>query len=191
MRCATWPGYSAIADDCDDTDKDTFPGAMELCDQKDNNCNGRVDEGARATCGLGWCRRQAASCESTACTPGQPRPEQCNAFDDDCDGVIDNGDNLCPAGKVCFGGYCLTKDEAGDAAAAMEPVPEPPPSYGEDAGVVRGGVGGSGETGSGTGGTGPREHDRSAPGCTFAGGGAMPTALLLVLVLGLARRRRR
>src|SRR5438270_10256281 len=38
------------------------------------------------------------------------------------DGVIDNGDNLCPGGKVCFNGYCLSKEEAGDAAAAMEPV---------------------------------------------------------------------
>jgi hypothetical protein len=33
------------ADDCDDNDAFTFPGALERCDFKDNNCNGAVDEG--------------------------------------------------------------------------------------------------------------------------------------------------
>lgn len=33
------------ADDCDDADALTFPGALERCDFKDNNCNGAVDEG--------------------------------------------------------------------------------------------------------------------------------------------------
>ena len=30
--------------DCDDTDNDSHPGAVEICDDKDNNCNGHVDE---------------------------------------------------------------------------------------------------------------------------------------------------
>ena len=33
------------ADDCDDSDPLTFPGAIERCDFKDNNCNLAVDEG--------------------------------------------------------------------------------------------------------------------------------------------------
>jgi hypothetical protein len=33
------------ADDCDDNDALTFPGALERCDFKDNNCNGIADEG--------------------------------------------------------------------------------------------------------------------------------------------------
>lgn len=33
------------ADDCDDNDALTFPGSLERCDFKDNNCNGAVDEG--------------------------------------------------------------------------------------------------------------------------------------------------
>ncbi len=34
------------ADDCDDNDSRTYPGAPERCDWKDNNCNGLVDENA-------------------------------------------------------------------------------------------------------------------------------------------------
>ncbi|MFH1637163.1 MAG: MopE-related protein [Candidatus Woesearchaeota archaeon] len=38
--CANYPVL-----DCDDTDEGTYPGAEEICDELDNDCNGVIDEG--------------------------------------------------------------------------------------------------------------------------------------------------
>ena len=45
------PGHApgspgACGDDCDDTSAAAYPGAVELCDGVDNDCNGVVDDGA-------------------------------------------------------------------------------------------------------------------------------------------------
>lgn len=38
-----------VNDDCDDTDNTIYPTAPEICDGKDNNCNGQYDENVTAT----------------------------------------------------------------------------------------------------------------------------------------------
>jgi hypothetical protein len=93
------------------------------------------------------------TCDLADCTPGPPFDERCNALDDDCDGVVDDG-QPCGAGSTCYEGQCYE-----DAV-----VP--------DAGVTGGGAGGGGGGGESSGGGGCQ----GAPGAEW-----LPLALLLVL----------
>ena len=42
---ADMDGFNIVDGDCDDEDENTFPGAAEICDGADNDCNGLVDDG--------------------------------------------------------------------------------------------------------------------------------------------------
>ena len=80
--------------DCDDTDPTSYPGAAELCDNHDNDCDTQVDEELGWTrCGLGACGQEVQNCVGgvpQTCTIGAPTAaETCNGLDDDCDGRID------------------------------------------------------------------------------------------------------
>jgi hypothetical protein len=81
----------------------------ELCDGRDNDCDGVVDEsprgdGTQCSDGIGACERVALQhcidgaliCDATA---GDPEPERCNDADDDCDGQIDEDVN--DDGQIC------------------------------------------------------------------------------------------
>jgi hypothetical protein len=169
-------GYATLHDDCNDNDPEVFAGAKEICNNKDDNCNGRVDEGARLTCGVGWCRSVADTCVATMCTPGDPRPEKCNLIDDDCDGQIDNG-ATCEGGRVCATGRCLMPD---DARAIMEAMDGGSPPVSADGG------GGAAPSSPADGGASePTVRRRAGPGCHVAAGGT-PGGWALVLGLALA-----
>jgi hypothetical protein len=43
--CTAPLGYVGLQTDCDDSDSSSFPGAVEMCDTVDNDCDGTIDEG--------------------------------------------------------------------------------------------------------------------------------------------------
>jgi hypothetical protein len=93
---------SATAGDCNDADSSMNPGRTEICDGKDNNCNGQTDEGFNVgqscSVGVGECARTGqyvckADGSGTQCNaiPGTPTPEVCDGKDNNCNGIIDDG----------------------------------------------------------------------------------------------------
>ena len=45
VACFEPSGYSTYTGDCDDADLNSYPGAPELCDDRDNDCNKLIDDG--------------------------------------------------------------------------------------------------------------------------------------------------
>jgi hypothetical protein len=115
--CGPTRGFGLCDNDCEDEDETIYPGAQELCNDVDDNCDERIDEDVRPTCGIGWCRRYASGCDSTSlCVPELPRKEECNFFDDDCDGIDDNGTDLELCGRpgvTCQLGQCVAAGGVG------------------------------------------------------------------------------
>ena len=81
----------------------------ELCDARDNNCDGQTDEGyvlgAPCTVGSGPCTARGttlcrADGQGTTCSavPLAPQAELCDGIDNDCDGLVDED---FPLGRAC------------------------------------------------------------------------------------------
>jgi MYXO-CTERM domain-containing protein len=89
-----------------------LPPVAEVCDGVDNDCNASIDDGLSSTpCGTdeGECQAGTQLCDngSLVCQGAVgPVPEVCNALDDDCDGVIDNGIAI---GTPCTPDYDATE----------------------------------------------------------------------------------
>jgi MYXO-CTERM domain-containing protein len=63
--------------------------------------------GQRGACGQGVnvCEGMGTVCRQV----NMPRDERCNGNDDNCDGAVDEGDNLCPNNYVCDRGSCVMR----------------------------------------------------------------------------------
>ncbi|MFT5684390.1 MAG: hypothetical protein ACI8RZ_005331 [Myxococcota bacterium] len=133
-------GYDE-SEDCDDANSVVNPGAEEICDGVDNNCDGTVDEGVTSTFyadddgdGFGDAGSTTEACEvpsgyvatGTDCddTSSESYPgasEQCDDEDNDCDGTIDE--------DVRYAWFAdADGDGFGDADSAYETC-DPPPGY--------------------------------------------------------------
>jgi hypothetical protein len=107
--------YSPDEVDCAPCDPKRYPGAKEICDGTDNDCDEMLDEGFdTVTCGLGKCKHTVALCdggEVNGCDPLEGAvDEACDGLDNDCDGSTDEVDSL-----GCIPYFIdLDKDGAGD-----------------------------------------------------------------------------
>jgi len=75
--------------DCDDLNQETFPGAFEVCDGKDNDCDGILNEEERDDDYDGWyiCLGDCDDSNPEIHPTHRENPE--NGVDDDCDGIVD------------------------------------------------------------------------------------------------------
>lgn len=110
--CAAPSGYVSDSTDCNDSSATVYPGATELCNGVDDDCDGTWDEGLTANTyyldadsdNYGVTTTTTTACSvpsgyaaySTDCddsnasiNPGES--EACNGIDDDCDGTWDEG----------------------------------------------------------------------------------------------------
>ncbi|MBP7682421.1 MAG: cadherin-like beta sandwich domain-containing protein [Deltaproteobacteria bacterium] len=100
LACSAPSGHVGNTLDCDDARETVHPGAAEICNGLDDNCEGTFDEsctcemGTTQACGtnVGACTFGTQSCTGTGWTPCSgvaPATEVCNGLDDDCDGEPD------------------------------------------------------------------------------------------------------
>jgi uncharacterized protein (TIGR03382 family) len=113
LACAPPAGFVADATDCDPAAGDVAPGLAELCDDRDNDCDGAADEDLPIVAlyadadgdGRGdpnvpvdGCRTDAAGyapapddCDDTESAAWTGNAEVCDGVDNDCDGGVDVG----------------------------------------------------------------------------------------------------
>ena len=113
VACAAPEGYVASPGDCDDDAALRHPGALELCDRVDNDCDGTTDEGAdpvdwyRDMDGDGFGTGPVVATRCDVLAGHAPRDGDCNdddssihpdatevcegSVDEDCDTMVDEG----------------------------------------------------------------------------------------------------
>ncbi|MCB9742857.1 MAG: FG-GAP repeat protein [Alphaproteobacteria bacterium] len=113
VGCPDTPGFSTETGDCDDGNEAIYPGADELCDDQDGDCDGVVDEepvdggsywvdadfdeagdpeSPIAACGTSrGVADNGDDCDDSDPMTRPGRRELCDQADNDCDGSVDEG----------------------------------------------------------------------------------------------------
>jgi Putative metal-binding motif len=134
-------GFAVMDGDCDENDEKANPSGAEVCNKKDDDCDGQVDEGAEPVplwpdadgdgfygAPTGSARMGCGNVPGYAANPGdcddlEPAvnpgvAETCNGKDDDCDQVVDE-----QVRPQCGAGWCARYSPTCDLADC---TPGPP-----------------------------------------------------------------
>lgn len=119
--CAALAGHAWQTADCDDANPLAHPGAPEVCNGFDDNCDGKTDPGcvenldadadgvcsAKALCfpGAGGCPGGCGDCDDGDAMVFPAMLEACDGLDSNCNGWTDEG---CPA--TCGDGVCAANE---------------------------------------------------------------------------------
>ena len=114
-------GYTSCSGDCDDTDPDVHPGAEEVADGVDQDCDDIIDEGTEAydDDGDGYTELEGDCNDGDETVNPSVTEDLTNGKDDDCDGVTDYG------GKDVDGdGYAIDAEDCDDGDDTVYPGAE-------------------------------------------------------------------
>ena len=90
QACGAVAGHADNHSDCDDSDAASDPGASELCDGVDNDCDGQLSSAETDDDGDGV-SECAGDCNDTDGGNFPGNVEVCDGADNNCDSVIDEG----------------------------------------------------------------------------------------------------
>ncbi len=108
LGCMAPSGHVMTNDDCDDLNPGNFPGNTERCNDRDEDCDGRVDEGGALDCVAYPRAAPTSACTMGRCTLG------CLAGYADCNGVLADGCEADVRRSASYCGDCTTRCAVAD-----------------------------------------------------------------------------
>lgn len=139
LSCAKPLGYAPFDGDCNDVDATVNPGVREVCDGRDEDCSGEVDDPywwtdvdgdgyGTATDPLIACEApagrvaQSGDCDDADARVNPSETEICDDadIDEDCDGLADDADPSVAGAKSAY--YDHDRDGHGDSERSIAPA---------------------------------------------------------------------